>query len=206
MAVPTLTPQSETSAIRLPATGTTSHVAAAVPFGIYTGSVNFRSGAVDQVSYTYRKLGGDVLDIELTEKNVYTAYEESVLEYSYIVNIHQAKNVLSDLLGNATGTFDQDGNLKGSSLSSSLSGSNISLKFPQVRFEYARRLSQGVANLAAAGGNETEYSASFNTTVDKQDYDLQTIISGSSDFQRTNSLVGNNKITIKQRLNFCTLY
>jgi hypothetical protein len=199
MAVPALTPQSETSAIRLPATGTTSRVAAAVPFGIYTGSINFRFGAVEQVSYTYRKLGGDVLDIELTEKNVYTAYEESVLEYSYIVNIHQAKNVLSDLLGNATGTFDQSGKLKGnSSLSSSLSGTNVSLKFPQVRFEYARRLSQGVANLAAAGGNETEYSASFNTVQDQQDYDLQTIISDTSEFQRTNSLVGNNKITIKQ--------
>ena len=45
-------------------------------------------------------LGGDVLDIELTpEDNVYTAYEMATLEYSTIVNNHQAKNVLSDFLG-----------------------------------------------------------------------------------------------------------
>ena len=29
---------------------------------------NFVSGAVEQVSYTYRKLGGDVLDVEITEQ------------------------------------------------------------------------------------------------------------------------------------------
>ena len=199
MAATTLTPKSNISAVRLPATGSTTNVTTtAVPFGVYLSSIDFLSGAVDQVSYTYRKLGGDVLDVELTEKNVYTAYEEAVLEYSYIVNIHQAKNVLSDLLGNTTGTFDQDGNLKASSLSSSLSGTNVALKFPQVRFEYGRRLSQGVASLVAVGGNETEYSASFTTDTDVQDYDLQTVISSSSNFQTTNALVGNNKVTIKQ--------
>ena len=199
MAATALTPKSNTSAVKLPATGSTTNVTTnAVPFGIYLSSIDFLSGAVDQVSYTYRKLGGDVLDVELTEKNVYTAYEEAVLEYSYIVNIHQAKNVLSDLLGNTTGTFDQDGNLKTSSLSSSLSGTNVALKFPKVRFEYSRRLSHGVATMAGIGGLDTEYSASFDTVKDKQDYDLQTIISSSSDFQRTNTLVGNNKITIKQ--------
>ena len=56
-------------------------------------------------------LGGDVLDIELTEQNVYTSYELAVLEYSYIVNNHQAINVLSDFLGATTGTFDHKGKL-----------------------------------------------------------------------------------------------
>jgi hypothetical protein len=41
----------------------------------------------------YKKLGGDVVDIELTNANVYAAYEEAVLEYSYIINMHQGKNV-----------------------------------------------------------------------------------------------------------------
>ena len=46
---------------------------------------DFISGAVDQVSFTYKMLGGDVLDIELTEENVYSAYEIAVLEYSSIL-------------------------------------------------------------------------------------------------------------------------
>ena len=99
MATPTLTPSSQTSAVRLPSTGTlgtgtdgagkTTHY----PFGVYveTGGPlydkNFISGASDQVAYTYKKLGGDVLDIELTVGNVYAAYEEAALEYSYIVNV-----------------------------------------------------------------------------------------------------------------------
>ena len=105
MAIPTLTPTSNTSASRLPATGTLGDVAAVLPFGIYSSESDFISGAVDQVAYTYKKLGGDILDIELKAANVYANYEEAVLEYSYIINTHQARNVLSDVLGATTGTF-----------------------------------------------------------------------------------------------------
>ena len=70
------------------------------------------SGAAMQVAYTYKKLGGDVIDIEITTANVYSAYEEAVLEYSYIVNLHQSKNLLANSLGDTTGTFDHKGELK----------------------------------------------------------------------------------------------
>jgi hypothetical protein len=64
--VPTnLSPKSQTSAIILTSTGSAEEVASAVPFGMYTGSAAFRSGASDQVAYVYKKLGGDVVDIEL---------------------------------------------------------------------------------------------------------------------------------------------
>ena len=92
MAVPKLNPASTTNINVLPSTGSTGAVAATLPFGIYATSAEFISGAVDQVAYTYKKLGGDILDIELTPGNIYAAYEEAVLEYSYLVNIHQAKN------------------------------------------------------------------------------------------------------------------
>ena len=98
MAVPTLTPTSTVSAIALPSTGSRTEVVDSLPIGVYTDE-QFISGAVDQVAYTYRKLGGDVLDIELTTRNVYAAYEEAVLEYSYLVNIHQSKHTLSNLTG-----------------------------------------------------------------------------------------------------------
>ena len=93
MAIPTLTPSSTKSAIVLPKTGSTDNVLAALPLGVYSGSVQFITGASVQVAFTYKKLGGDVLDIELTEQNVYANYEEAVLEYSYLVNIHQSKNL-----------------------------------------------------------------------------------------------------------------
>ena len=72
MAVPTLTPTQTTPAIVLPETGslTTATDSVNYPYGIYVSNTDFVSGAVDQVNYTYRKLGGDVLDIELTQKNI----------------------------------------------------------------------------------------------------------------------------------------
>jgi hypothetical protein len=98
MALPTLTPRSNTSVSVLPVTGTHSNVVSALATAAYTSS-EFVSGAVAQVTYVYRKLGGDVLDLEIKEENVYAAYEEACLEYSYLMNIHQSKNILSDLLG-----------------------------------------------------------------------------------------------------------
>ena len=78
MASPILTPTSQTSAIILPS-GSTPAIAAAAsfPFTVYTSDEYFLSGASDQVAYTYRKMGGDVLDIELTKEQVFAAQYSS---------------------------------------------------------------------------------------------------------------------------------
>jgi len=208
MAVPTLTPSSATSAIRLPVTGNISNVSSSLSFGMYlrvSGAADFKAGAVDQVAYTYKKLGGDVLDIELTEGNVYAAYEEACLEYSYIVNIHQAKNSLSSMLGGTTGSFDHDGVIHSGSINMAtgkpLSGSNVALRLPNIEFAYARRVGEALSTEAGVGGYETVYSASFNTIVDKQDYDLQDIVSTLASSDETvpyYGMVDNSKISIKK--------
>ena len=199
MSVPTLTPVSTTSAIVLPITGTHSNVNSTsnpLPFGIYTSNA-FVSGAVDQVAYTFKKLGGDVLDLEITEFQVYSAYEEAVLEYSYIVNSHQAKNVLSDLLGASTASFNEDGQIdKGHSLS----GSNVELKYPKFNFQYAKTVADGISTEAGIGGTVPIYSASFNMTGGVQDYDLQDTIYSSS-LNTGNpyyNKVGNKRVTIRR--------
>jgi len=198
-ALPTLSPASQMSKSILPATGTVGDVAATLPLGIYDSSTAFLSGAADQVAYTYKKLGGDVLDIELKASNVYANYEESVLEYSYLLNLHQSKNMLSDVLGQATGTFDQDGNI--------ISGSaNVNLKFPRVMFEYVRRVADSFSFEANMGGTIPIYSASFKLEQGVQDYDLQAIISGSSatgtgpdgSSVRFTGVVGDKRVIVKK--------
>ena len=205
-----LRPASEMSKSVLPVTGAVNDVNAAVPYKVYSNTssdfydFNFLSGAAGQVTYVYRKLGGDVLDIELTPANVYTAYEESVLEYSYIVNIHQANNSLSSYLGHSTGTFDHLGSLKNTgttNLSSSLSGSHVALKYPRFDFGYARRTSEAVSAELGFGRGKYIYSASFDITTGIQDYDLQTIISSSA--AASGSIpyfnkVGNKKVLINK--------
>ena len=177
MSIPNLNPASTSNANILPVTGATINVAATLPFAIYASSNAFLSGAADQVAYTFKKLGGDVLDIELSEGSVYSAYEEAVLEYSYLVNLHQSKNSLSSLLGGATGSFDQDGQIVSGS---SLSGSNIALRYPRFDYGYVRRVSEGLATETGLGGLTPIYSASVDKITDQQDYDLQTLISASS--------------------------
>ena len=171
--MPEITPVSQTSTIILTSTGSAADVAAAVPYGSYTGSLEFLTGAATQVNYVYKKLGGDVVDIELTPSNVYAAYQEACLEYSYIVNLHQSENILSDVLGQTTGTFDHKGEM--------VTGpSNVNLRYPKFQFQYARKIGDAVATAAGFGGTTAIYSASFAPTKNVQDYDLQNIISGAS--------------------------
>jgi hypothetical protein len=178
MAIPNLNPASTSNSNVLTVTGSVSSVAATLPFGIYAASTAFLSGAADQVAYTYKKLGGDVLDIELAEGSVYSAYEEAVLEYSYIVNIHQSKNSLSNLLGAATASFDQDGQIVSGD---DLSGSNVQLNYPRFDYGFARRVSERTITEVGLGGTLPIYSGSIRMVAGQQDYDLQTILSSSSD-------------------------
>ena len=181
MAVPTLTPSSETSAITLPTSASPSDVEnnTELPFQLYSDSSTpsamfsqyFCTGASDQVSYTYKKLGGDVLDLEITTGSIFSAYEESVLEYSYILNIHQAKNMLGSALGAQTGTFDHDGEKIGSS-----DPDNVNLRYPKWKFSYGKRVGDGLSSEGGIGGTVPIYSASFDTVQEQQDYDLQSIV------------------------------
>ena len=129
---------------------------------------DFLVGATDQVAFTYKMLGGDILDIELTEQNVYSAYETAVLEYSYILNIHQSKNALPSMLGNATASFDNDGEI--------LTGNDISTKYPSFDFGYSKEIATKFSEEANVGGNLTHYSASIDVVSGQQNYNIQEII------------------------------
>tara|TARA_A100001515_G_scaffold41864_1_gene33016 strand:+ start:1587 stop:2849 length:1263 start_codon:yes stop_codon:yes gene_type:complete len=178
MAKPTLTPVSSTPTNILPESTTPdSAFTFSYPFGIYNSdgpleSVYFASGAADQVAFTFKKLGGDVLDIELTEGNVFAAYEEAVLEYSYIINLHQAKNALSNVLGSATASFDHNGN----PIAGDAQNLQAELKYPKFKLTYPVRVARGLAKYAGTNGDVRHYSGSFVPTGSQQDYDLQEII------------------------------
>ena len=171
MATPTLTPASTTTTVRLSASATPAEAStASYPFNIseYKTDQYFLTGAAEQVAYVYKMLGGDVLDIELTNQNVYAAYQAACMEYSYLVNIHQAKNALPSMLGATTGTFDSEGHLL-----SGPTGSSVALKFPRFQMQLPRNVAKGNISSAGMGGDVTVYSASINLTSSVQDYDLQ---------------------------------
>jgi hypothetical protein len=208
MAQPVLTPERQESVVVLPETGSAAAVIDAnLPFGMYVDSAywnateiaSFQEAAADQVNYVYRKLVGDVLDIELTAKQVYAAYEEAVLEYSYLLNIHQGKNILSNILGGSTGSFTGKGQITGSNGSVD-KDFHLGLKYPKFDFSYARRIAEGISQEAGVGGSLPFYSASFDISVDVQDYDLQAIMAAKPEFSdpTSDSYIGSTRILVRR--------
>ena len=189
MAFPSLTPTSTQSAITLPASGTITDVADTLAIGFYKTINTFLTGATAQVAYTYKRLGGDVLDIELTAQNVYNHYEEAVLEYSYIVNLHQARNALGSALGGPTGTFDHTGDLT--------TGTDVALKYPKFQFDYAFRVADKFSTEAMVGGTQPLYSASLDRVANQQEYDLQAIVEAAESGSPWEGM-GSKRIKIRQ--------
>jgi len=193
MSFPDLTPTSTQSAIVLPISASSDSISDAeltssLAIGHYTGAT-FIAGARAQVAFTYKRLGGDILDIELTARNVFNHYEEAVLEYSYIMNLHQARNSLGSALGGPTGSFDHKGDIT--------AGEGVSLKYPKFQFDYAFRNADKFSSEALVGGTEPVYSASFASVTDQQEYDLQSIVSSSQSGEAWDGM-GNKRIKIRQ--------
>ena len=92
----------------------------ATPFGVFDDESSFKTDADKLVVYVKRKLGDDVLSVELTKKQIWANFEEAVFEYSSILNQYQAKSQMLDFLGYTTG--------------STMSGSEG--KYPRMNLEY----------------------------------------------------------------------
>ena len=56
---------------------TTSHT----PFGAFDSDTDFAGEANSMVTFVKRKLGDDILSVELTKKQIWACFEESVFEY-----------------------------------------------------------------------------------------------------------------------------
>ena len=75
------------------------------PFGAFDSDADFQSDGDSMVTFVKRKLGDDILSVELTKKQVWACFEESFFQYGQIVNEYQARSQLSTFLGTPTGTL-----------------------------------------------------------------------------------------------------
>lgn len=125
------------------------------PFGIFDSDSIFQSDADKMVVFVKRKLGDDVLSVELTKKMVWGNFEEATLEYGNILNQYQAKSQLLTYLGFNTGSGDEASN-----------------KMPRESLEYLARFAEPYATEAGLGGSYNHYSGSITLQTGQQDYDL----------------------------------
>ena len=133
------------------------------PFGIYDSETDFISDADDIVTFVKRKLGDDILSVELTKKQIWGNFEEATLEYSSILNQYQAKSQLVNFLGYTTG---------------SMSGSEE--KFIRENLEFLGRFAEPYAMEAGIGGSYNSVSGSITLQIGRQDYNLYTELTGAN--------------------------
>ena len=127
------------------------------PFSAFDSDSDFQSDADAMVTYVKRKLGDDILSVELTSKQVWMCFEESVFEYGKFINEYMTKSQLENLMGMPTG---------------SLSGSEA--RFPRETQEFLLRKAEPYASHAGIGGSHNIMSGSITLSGSQQDYDLYT--------------------------------
>jgi hypothetical protein len=142
---------------------TFSNTTSPTPFGTFDSDSQFQSDADNVVTFIKRKLGDDILSVELTKKQIWANFEEAMFEYSSIVNQYQTKSQLNNFLGLATG---------------SMSGSEQ--KHPRENLEFLGRFAEPYAMEAGIGGSYNMISGSIQLVQDQQDYDIYTDLKNES--------------------------
>ena len=142
------------------------------PFGVYDTDPHFKVDADSIVTFVKRRLGDDIISVELTSKQIWAAFEEATLEYSKFINEHMAESHMHSTLGMpiASGTQGPSG-MEG--------------KLPRESFDIFVRKAEAYANEAGVGGSIDHFSGSILLEKGKQDYSLV------NDLKTIDSVTGN---------------
>jgi len=127
------------------------------PFGFFDTDAQFQSEADSMVVFVKRKLGDDVLSVELTKKQIWACFEEAVLEYSRLINESRIKSELVVILGTPTG-----------------SNGSVDLSTTYVRntLDFLSRMSEAYSAAGGYGGSYNLKLGYFDLVAGKQDYDI----------------------------------
>jgi len=124
------------------------------PFGFYNSDATFQTEADGMVLFVKRKLGDDVLSVELTHKEIWACFEEATLEYSRHVQELKIVSELVNVLGQPTGSTD------------------LTNTYPHRTLEYLLRLADAYATPAGVGGDYDATLGFINLTMGVQDYNI----------------------------------
>lgn len=144
--------------IRWPGSG--SLVQGNTPFGFYDDDAVFRTDCYSAAIWAAIRLGYNNIDVELTDKQFYAAYEESISEYSKEVNHFNIINNIFFLQGK---TKESLGNVTGRSIT----GAGLS---------YIINLAKDYGSEAGTGGKVDWKKTFINVTPGVQEYDLQALV------------------------------
>jgi hypothetical protein len=132
------------------------------PFSFYDGDSVFQQEADSMVYFVKRKLGDDVLSVELTAKEIWACLEEATLEYSRKVQELQTVSELANVLGQPTGTVD------------------LTNRYPERTLDFLMRTADAYAQAAGVGGDYNAPLGFLNIIPGQQDYNIYDLQLASS--------------------------
>ena len=135
------------------------------PFGFFDSDVQFQNEADGMITFVKRKLGDDVLSVELTRKEIWACFEESCCEYSRLINETKISSELTNVLGLSTGSQD------------------FTNKYANQTLEFLLRKAEPYAGEAYIGGSFDATLGYVDLIDGQQDYNIYSdvkIFSGSN--------------------------
>lgn len=169
------------------------------PYGFFNSDPVFVYEADAAFTWVRRRLGDDVVTVELTKKMVWAALEEAFLEYGMLVGQNQITSQLASLLGIAQAF---SGSIVNGQLSSSFSMTGL---YPQTSFDSLMRQADAYAAYAGLGGVYDTYLSYIELEGGRQDYNLYTELrnqSGSLLLSTVPSASMNSKIRVYEVFHF----
>jgi hypothetical protein len=128
------------------------------PFGFYDNDTDFQQEGPRVASFVARRLGYPVVDVELTHRQIYTAFEEAITTYSNQVNQFNVREHMLSLQGMKTNVNITQKNI-------------ISTPIPQLI-----KLSAQYGTEAESGGNVPLKSSAISASAYQQTYDVRDFV------------------------------
>ena len=126
------------------------------PFGFFDADSQFQVEADAMVNFVKRKLGDDVLSVELTKKEIWACFEEACCEYARKIHEMRIQSELANVLGMPTGSFD------------------LTNSYPHQTLEFLMRQASPYASYAGVGGAYDSKLCYFELEAGRQDYNIYT--------------------------------
>lgn len=124
------------------------------PFAFFDVEAQFQTDADSMVTFVKRKMGDDILSVELTKKQIWACFEEASLEYGRQIHEMRIKSELVNVLGLPTGSTD------------------LTNVYPRQTLEFLLRQAEPYASVASVGGVFDDTLAYLDLETGRQDYNL----------------------------------
>lgn len=162
----------------------------------YSGSADLSSLSAEApqiVRFVRYRLGEPVLSVYLDNQQIFSAFEDSNIKYTAVVNTYQARNWMATMYG-----LNKDFNLN-----------DLTNKLPMSQFNFLKRLTENVGSEMSppVGGTQNIRKAYVVMNVGQQDYDLY---NDFIDYNSTSSIASYlssvSSITNSLKLNLKNVY